>query len=74
MVDDPRANLPLGPGPLSIPEANRRRLEELLQELLRDKTIRELFCNSQQFKPEPHTDRSPRRLKISLRLVTGGAR
>jgi hypothetical protein len=74
MVDDSRANLPLAPRQLSIPEANRRRLEELLHELLRDETIRELFRNPQQFRPEPQRDRPPRRLKVSLRLVTRTAR
>jgi hypothetical protein len=72
MVDYPRGKLPLAPDLTPTPEANRRRLEELLRELLRDETIRQLFCNQEGLRLEPQIDRKPRRLKVSLRLVTAG--
>lgn len=74
MVDDPRARLPLAPEAMPIREENRRRLEQLLRELLRDETIRRLFCHQQERTSQPLIESTPRRLRISLRLVTGEAR
>lgn len=67
MVDSPREELPLA---MTIPEAHRGRLEELLRELLRDERVRRLFCNEEVRGSEPQIERKPFRLKISLRLVT----
>ena len=43
--DEAREATPLAPHPVSLPDADRRRLEALLRELLRDHSLRELLCN-----------------------------
>jgi len=42
--DDPRDADAPAPQAHLVPEADRRRLEALLRELLRDESIRELLC------------------------------
>jgi hypothetical protein len=43
--DEVRQATPLAPHPVPLPDADRRRLEALLRELLRDNSLRELLCN-----------------------------
>ncbi len=45
--DELPAAAPLSPQPMSLPDADRRRLEALLRELLRDNSVRELLCNEE---------------------------
>ena len=73
MADDPRAEIPLAPEAIPIPDANRGRLEALLRELLRDESIRQLFCNQEGIASYQQIESKPRRLRVSLRLVTSGA-
>src|SRR5262249_4097457 len=44
---------PLSPQPPALPEANRRRLEALLRELLRDDAVRKLLCNAEKLAAQP---------------------
>ncbi len=67
MKREPQGEVKLPPKAVPIPDADRRRLEELLRELLRDETIRRLFCGDVELASEP---KSPeQRLKVVLRLV-----
>jgi hypothetical protein len=45
--DELPAAAALAPEPTSLPDADRRRLEALLRELLRDNSVRELLCNEE---------------------------
>lgn len=42
--DEARAAAPLAPQAASLSDADRKRLEALLRELLRDNSLRELLC------------------------------
>jgi len=65
MTDDPRNEIPLAlvaelrdtapssPQPPALPEANRRRLETLLRELLRDDAVRRLLCKEEELATHP---------------------
>ena len=74
MADDPRAEIPLAPDASPIPDADRRRLEALLRELLRDDSFRQLFSGQKESTSAPQIDGKPERSPVSLRLVTSGAR
>lgn len=45
--DELHAEAPLAPKATSLPDADRKRLEALLRELLRDHSLRELLCNEE---------------------------
>jgi len=45
--DEVREEAPLAPRATSLPDADRRRLEALLRELLRDDSLRELLCREE---------------------------
>jgi hypothetical protein len=45
--DELHEDAPLAPKATPLPDADRRRLEALLRELLRDSSIRELLSNEQ---------------------------
>jgi hypothetical protein len=45
--DELREEAPLAPQATSLPDADRRRLEALLRELLRDNSLRELLSNEE---------------------------
>jgi hypothetical protein len=45
--DEVRDETPLAPRVTSLPDADRRRLEALLRELLRDDSLRELLCSEE---------------------------
>jgi hypothetical protein len=45
--DEVRAAAPSAPQPTSLSEADRRCLEALLRELLRDNSLRELLCKEE---------------------------
>jgi hypothetical protein len=45
--DELREQTPLAPKVASLPDADRRRLEALLRELLRDNSLRELLCKEE---------------------------
>jgi hypothetical protein len=38
---------------MSVPDANRKRLEALLRELLRDKSLREVLCKEEELTSQP---------------------
>ena len=45
--DEVREEAPLAPRATSLPDEDRRRLEALLRELLRDDSLRELLCREE---------------------------
>jgi hypothetical protein len=51
--DEHREELPLAPEAMSVPDANRKRLEALLRELLRDKSLREVLCKEEELTSQP---------------------
>lgn len=48
MSDEPRDQASLAPEATPLPEANRARLEALLRELLRDRSLCELLCREEE--------------------------
>jgi len=56
--DEPREELPVAPDATPLPDANRRRLQALLHELLRDESVRRLLCNEAELASQPKTERS----------------
>ncbi len=67
MKHEPYGEVKLRPEAVPMPDADRRRLEELLRELLRDETIRRLLCRDVELASEPKG--AGQRLKVVVRLV-----
>jgi hypothetical protein len=51
--DDLLEEAPLAPQVTSLPDEDKRRLEALLHELLRDNSVRELLSNEEDVGPRP---------------------
>jgi hypothetical protein len=47
-IDDSHEQAPLAPQVTSLPDEDKRRLEALLHELLRDNSVRELLSNEEE--------------------------
>ena len=54
LPDDVGEDASLAPATTPVPEADRRRLEALLRELLRDDGVRELLCPKEELATGPH--------------------
>jgi len=51
--DDLREEASLAPQATTLPDADKRRLEALLRELLRDNSVRELLSNEEEVSSQP---------------------